>query len=261
MYRVLVLMAAGCGPVTKPQPPTSPSLFEQAQAAAAANPKNATVQFQFGEVALAERKNDVAEKAFTACLEVEPDHPLARDRRGDARLKLGKFKEAVEDFDAYLKERPMDAPRHWRRGIALYYAGKYAEGAKQFETHKLVNPEDVENAAWHFLCTARDKGVTEARKGLITVTDDPRVPMAQVQRMFAGKGTPEEVLATAAKLKEETGAGKEARFYGHLYVGLYYEATGEPKKAKEHVKTAAEKYPIGHYMWDVAAAHVKTFQK
>jgi lipoprotein NlpI len=235
--------------------------LDRAKAAARANPKDFATQFHLGEVALQQRENVTAGIAFTACHMIDPKNPEALDRRGDARLKLGLFVEAVEDFDAYLKLKPKDAPYHWRRGIALYYAGKYAEGAKQFEAHKRVNPEDVENAAWHFLCVARDKGVAEARKGLIVVTKDVRVPMAEVQKLFAGTATPDDVLAAAAKVKDGTGDGKAARFYAHLYVGLYYEATGDEKKAKEHITIAAEKYVIGHYMWDVAAAHAKTFKK
>ena len=70
-------------------------------------------------------------------------------------LKSGKFKEAIADFDKFLELRPKLAPDHWRRGIALYYAGKFDEGRKQFDLHRTVNPEDVENSAWHYLCNAR----------------------------------------------------------------------------------------------------------
>ncbi len=261
MYRFVVIALLGCAPALDDPKPGTQSAFDRAKAAAMANPKDADAQFRLGETALAERKNDVALEAFTACLAIDPNRWIALDHRGDARLKLGQFKEAVEDFDAYLKAKPKDGPQHWRRGIALYYAGKYAEGAKQFETHKTVNPEDVENAAWHFLCVARDKGVKEARKGLIVVTRDVRVPMAEVQKLFAGTATVDDVLAAAGKLTDSTESGKAARFYAHLYIGLYYEATGDEKKAKEHITTAAEKYEIGHYMWDVAAAHAKTFKK
>ena len=35
------------------------------------------------------------------------------------------------------------------------YAGRYQDCREQFESHRTVNPDDVENAAWHFLCVAR----------------------------------------------------------------------------------------------------------
>ena len=81
--------------------------------------------------------------------------------------------------------------------------------------------------------------------------------MKQVLELFAGKLKPQDVLDAAerAKLKDEE--LKEARFYAHLYVALYYESEGDAKKCLEHMTEAAEKYKIGHYMWDVAAVHLK----
>lgn len=228
-----------------------------APAAPAADPDAAKKAFDRGFKLLRERDNEAAAKAFTAALAADPKLADAYDRRGDARLKLGKFADAIADFDAYLKlaTDPKAAPEHWRRGIALYYAGKFADGAKQFETHKTVNPEDVENAAWHYLCNAKVVGREKARADLITVTRDRRVPMAEVQKLFAGKLKPEAVLAAAEKIDAKTDEGTEARFYAHLYVGLWYEAEGDAAKAKEHITAADEKYKIGHYMWDVAHVH------
>src|SRR5205085_924408 len=88
--------------------------------AGAADPAAAKAALDRGEALLARRENEAAVKAFTEAI------AAARDRRGDAYLKLGKFKEAVADFDAYLAAEPAAAPQHWRRGIALYYAGRYA---------------------------------------------------------------------------------------------------------------------------------------
>ena len=98
---------------------------------------------------------------------------------------LGRVKESVADFDKFLEARPDQRPQHWQRGIALYYAGQFEDGAKQFEIHKTVNANDVENAAWHFLCVARWKGVEAARAGLIPIEGDGRVPMMTVHKMFA----------------------------------------------------------------------------
>jgi lipoprotein NlpI len=225
--------------------------------AAELDPKNPAVPYAAGTAHLALRQNAEAVKAFTEVIKLEPKAVVALDRRGDAHLKLGNFKEAIADFDAYLKERPKDAPDHWRRGIALYYAGRFADGVKQFDLHRTVNPEDVENSAWHYLCNARANTPKKAREDLIPVSKDARVPMKQVLELFAGKLKPQDVIDAAenAKLKDE--ALKEARFYAHLYVGLYYESEGDAKKTLEHMTEAVEKYKIGHYMWDVAAVHLK----
>jgi lipoprotein NlpI len=229
---------------------------ELAEKAAEADPQNPAAPFVAGSACLALRQNAEAVKAFTRVIALDPALAAAYDRRGDAYLKLGKFQEAVADFDKFLELRPRAAPEHWRRGIALYYAGRYADGVKQFDLHRTVNPEDVENSAWHYLCNARATSPEKARKDLIPVSKDARVPMKEVLQLFAGKLNPADVLAAAESAKLDGEAKTEARFYAHLYVGLYYEAAGDAKKAEEHIKTAAEKYKIGHYMWDVARAHL-----
>ena len=228
----------------------------QAKLAAAADPKRVEPRVLLGLACGQTRDQAGAIEAFTAALALEPKNAFALDRRGDARLKSGQFAAAVADFDAVLALKPELAPEHWRRGIALYYAGKYADGAAQFETHKKANPEDVENAAWHYLCNAKVVGPAKARAQLIAVTRDPRAPMAEVQKLYAGQLKPADVLAAADKLKADTDAGKEARFYANLYVGLYHESAGDPAKRTEHLTAAVEKFKIGHYMWDVANAHL-----
>jgi lipoprotein NlpI len=193
----------------------------------------------------AHAQDDPAEKA------------VAADIRGDALLKEGKWKEAIAEFDKFLEANPKLAPQHWRRGIALYYAGRYEDGVKQFETHKTVNPQDVENAVWHYLCNVKVVGAKKAQEALIDVTKDERVPMAEIQKLFAGKLKPEDVLAAAEKTDAKTAAGVSARFYGHLYVALWYEAEGKADKVKEHLKKAVEDYKVTDYMWSVGNAHFK----
>jgi lipoprotein NlpI len=220
------------------------------------DPKNATAPFVEGLAHDRLRQNAEALKALSRAIALDPNNATAIDRRGDANLKLGKFADAVADFDKFLQMRPKYAPKHWRRGIALYYAGKFDDGRKQFELHRTDNPEDVENAAWHYLCNARATNPATARKELIPVKDDTRVPMKQVLELFAGKIKPQDVLDAAEKAKLSDEARTEARFYAHQYVALYYESEGDAKKALEHLATAVEKYKIGHYMWDVGYAHL-----
>ncbi|MBY0456588.1 MAG: tetratricopeptide repeat protein [Gemmataceae bacterium] len=221
------------------------------------DPKNPAAPLAAATAHTSLRQNEEAAKAWTKLLEIEPKAVRAYDSRGDAYHKMGKFKEAIADFDEYLKHDPKFAPDHWRRGIALYYAGRFKDGVEQFELHRKVNPEDVENSAWHYLCNARANTPKKAREDLIPVTKDTRVPMNKVLELFAGKIKPKDVLdaAEGAKLKDEE--LKEARFYANLYVALFYESEGDAKKCQEHLTAAVEKYKIGHYMWDVADVHLK----
>jgi lipoprotein NlpI len=118
-----------------------------------------------------------------------------------------------------------------------------------------VNPNDVENAAWHFLCVAKLKGLNAAREALLPVGDDPRVPMKQVLALYAGKCKPEEVLAAAEK--GEGAARRNQLCFAHLYLGLYFEALGDAAKAREHILQAAGPFRMDHYMGKVAVMHAK----
>ncbi len=232
-----------------------------AEAAAKADPRNPEPSNLAGSAHARLRDHAAAVAAFTESLKRDPKQPRVRDRRGDEYLKNGQFTEALADFDAYLEAEPTAAPEHWRRGIALYYAGRYADGVKQFDLHRTVNPEDVENSAWHYLCNARANGAAKARAALLPVGKDARVPMKEVLGLFAGKLEPADVLAAAESPALKGGRQTSARFYANLYVALYHEAQGDAKRAKEHLTTAVEKHEVPDYMWDVAKAHLGTLKK
>ncbi|TDU81753.1 lipoprotein NlpI [Prosthecobacter fusiformis] len=164
-------------------------------------------------------------------------------------------KESVAAFDSLIALVPESKPRLWQRGLSLYYTGDYKAGREQFEVHQTVNTADVENAAWHFICVARAENVEAARKALIAIEGDSRIPMQQVHELFAGKGSVEAVVKAA-----ESGEGEDLRnhrCYAHLYLGLYFEALGDEAKAKEHMLKAANDYSMDHYMGTCAQVHVK----
>src|SRR5206468_3164056 len=142
-------------------------------------------------------------------LKLNPRMADAWQNRGIIHFKLAHIDESISDFDEVIKLNPAQAPYHWQRGICYYYAGRFEEGRKQFELHQTVNPNDVENAVWHFLCVARASGLDRARAALIPIQGDARVPMAEVHALFAGRLQPEEVLAVARRgeLSSEAGAG------------------------------------------------------
>jgi len=181
--------------------------------------------------------------------------PQAVFDRAVADFLGGRVAESVVGFDTLARLEPARAPQLWQRGIALYYAGRYKDCRLQFESHRTVNPNDVENAAWHFLCVARGESVPAARAALLPVGPDSRAPMRQVYDMYRGVLKPEEVLAAA-------GDRPESQFYAHLYVGLYAEAMGDKARALEHIKAAAEdRFAMGGYMHTVARLHLNTLRR
>ena len=176
--------------------------------------------------------------------------------RAIADFHSGRIDKSVAGFDELVKLVPAITPQLWQRGIALYYAGRYNDCRSQFESHRTVNPNDVENAAWHFLCVARAESPEKARSALLPVGPDSRVPMLEIYELFRGTRKPEDVLAAA-------GARPEGQFYARLYLGLYYEALGSEGLARENITAAAaDRFArAGGYMHGVAKVHLKILQK
>ena len=225
-----------------------------------AAPKQPSGWFLRAQLHVTQRQHAQAVADYSEVIKLDPKSPNAWEARGEAYFKLGKIAESIADFDQLLERVPAQRPHHWQRGIALYYAGRFKDGKEQFEIHQTVNSNDVENAVWHFLCAARADGLAAAKKNLIPIEGDSRVPMAQVHQLFAGKAKPEDVLAAAQAAPAETRSG-EPLFYAHLYLGIYYEALGDTKQARDYIFKAAERADHNGYMGDVARVHAEILRK
>lgn len=230
------------------------SLITQAISLEPKNPLGYFTRARFHE---GNRESGKAIADYDQVIKLDPRLPDAWQNRGSEHFKLGHIKESIADFDKFIELVPQQAPHHWQRGISLYYAGRFEEGRKQFELHQTVNPNDVENAVWHFLCVARASGVEKARTLLIPIQGDGRVPMMQVHALFAGKLKPEDVLKAASASDASKRQLHRQLFYGHLYLGLYFEAVGDEGKAREHITKAATEYRTDDYMSDVARVYLQ----
>jgi lipoprotein NlpI len=224
--------------------------------------KSSEAHFLRGLAHDALRRHADAVKDFNRVIELDPKAAVAYNYRGMAHFKLAHIAEAITDFDAFLQLQPDQTPRHWQRGIAYYYAGRFDEGRRQFEGYQRVDNNDVENAVWRYLCMARAVGVEQARKDLMKVGRDRRVPMMVVYELFAGRAKPDDVLAAVDEGKPVAEERKLRQFYADLYLGLYYEAIGDKKAAREYLTKAAGEPPSPNfYMWDVARVHVELLNK
>ena len=95
-----------------------------------------------------------------------------------------------------------------------------------------------------------------AEAALLPVGPDARVPMRQIYELFRGVTTPEAVSGAA-------GAQPAAQFYAQLYLGLYFEALGDARRALDRITSAAApRYAnAGGYMHTVARVHLSLLQK
>ncbi len=171
---------------------------------------------------------------------------------GDAQLRGGKSREAVESFEKALALDPSATPHLWQYGIALYFVGRYEDGRSLFEQHRRVNPNDVENAAWHFVCAAKETDVDQARKIVLPAPRDPRPPMqAVLERLPGGEDAG---IETAVKELKGSPQYDSAEFFGNLYLGLIADAEGDLDRAVARMKAAAAT-EMTHYMADVARVY------
>jgi len=186
--------------------------------------------------------------------------------RGRIHFQQAAFEQSVRDFNRYVVLDPKIESRQWERGISMYYAKQYKQGASQFELYQTYHNQDVENSVWRFLCMVPDSGVAKARKVMLPIENDRRIPMMNVFEMYRGTASPADVLQ-AVEQGDPTKEVKSTRaFYAHLYLGLYYEVTDKPKLARKYIQLAANPQLLGHaginsYMWDVARVHWNRMQQ
>ncbi len=177
----------------------------------------------------------------------------------DVYLRAGAVDKAVKQFDRYVEMEPQTLAEMWQRGIALFFDGQFDRAAKQFEEHRRVNPHDVENAAWHYLCVAKSDSTESAKQQLLAAPNDPRPPMAEILKMLQ-TGNMDLVSARVSEFTVGSPERQDSQFYADLYLGLYADAQGETLKAHRFMTRAAEKAPR-HYMGDVARVYAAQLEK
>ena len=176
-------------------------------------------------------------------------------RKGVDAFERGEIERSLEAFDALIVMRPDQRPQLWQRGISLYYAKRLEECVAQFESHRGANPDDVENSVWHYLCVAALEGEAAARDQFFPARD-PRIPMMAVHRLYAGKGSIDDVFADATRSGQSSAQRREGSFYAHLYVALWFESRGDAERTRRHLEQALDGSDIGHFMEVVARVHL-----
>ncbi|MDR3403807.1 MAG: hypothetical protein P4L99_15020 [Chthoniobacter sp.] len=188
-------------------------------------------------------------------LKKSPNSPLILSERADLFLFLGAFPEAVADFEKVIALDPTKDAGNWRLGIAYYFAGEYAKAELQFEKYHAYDGHDRENGIWKFLAQEKIDGVAKARAEMLTYTEFDREPFPALYDMYAGKRTPDDVLAEM----ESKGLTKDpvVAFDGYYYTGLQEALLGHRIRAIELLRKAVDLMPRPEtvYMWNVARLH------
>ncbi|TWU47280.1 lipoprotein NlpI [Rubripirellula tenax] len=209
--------------------------------------------------ALRRGDRNAAIKAANEMIRDHGDNVQAIAASADVYLRAGKPSEAVEQFDRFIEQEPDQMPYLWQRGIGLFFIGEYDKAADQFAKHRVVNPNDVENAAWHFLCIAKAQTPEKAKAMVLPAPGDRREPMDEVLAMLStgDVASVQSRMDAVAKLSPGSRDAEDARFYGELYLGLYADAVGNKDKAIKHLRAAAKDAPRD-YMGDVARVYAES---
>ncbi len=201
-----------------------------------------------------EQYSQAAAKASAAAA-MASDTPQLLQHAAEILYRSGASAKSLPLFERVIELLPDSAPFNWQRGIALCSCGKFADGAKQFEAHHSVNPDDVENSAWYFLCVAKTQGLEAARRTVIPSRGDGRQPLMSVLEMLQQKLEPAQVLEAASANTQPGSQRQRAEFYAALYVGLYYDALGDSQRAATYLKHSLATGDRG-YMVDVARVYL-----
>ena len=247
---VLAAVTLGCGQATpafqERQPATQPE-------------EHRTAIRRAGEF-LRQGKYRESIKSAEKAIALKPDQYGSHVQIGTCYFMLAEMPQAIQWYDSAIEREPRLPPQLWQRGLALYYAGRFEEGKQQFETHQTYNTQDVENAVWHMLCHAKLAGVETARKSLIPISGDSRVPMKEVYLLFAGKASVEDVIE-AAQSAPVSGPSQRDQYlyYAYLYCGLFAEMQGNDAQANSLMEKAVKVNPIpkGYLMGSVAQVHLQ----
>ena len=189
----------------------------------------------------------------------QPNNVSLLQLRAETLFRVGEFEKSVKDFDKVVELRPQLKAENWQRGIALYYVGRFKDGADQFEEHHRVNPDDVENTFWFFLCLAKAESIEAARKKIIPSRGDARPPLMEIYKLVRGEVTPADVEKSIRQFTAGTSGREQAEFYGYLYLGLWFDLQGDKPKAIDYLKKSLAANDRG-YMADVGKVHLKTLQ-
>src|SRR5262249_44561491 len=97
--------------------------------------------------------------------------------------------------------------------------------------------------------------IEKARKSLLRIGRDRRVPLMTVYELFKGDAKSDDVLQSVERGKPNAAEKRVRLFYAHLYLGIWFDLTGETKKALSHLRESIEQGKIHPYMWEVARVH------
>ena len=214
-----------------------------------------------GQLNVRLRKFDAAVLDFTTAYQHAPRRPELLRLRARTHFKAGRLKDAIADWEMFTKRQPdvSQDPYLFTLGIAYAIAGRDEDARKRFEWYDVVQSNDVEAAAWHYLAVARHSGEEAAQGRLLEIKEDERIPMMQVYEMLKGSLSPGRVLAAARSGEPSPRELARSMFYANLYIGVFLEASNQPNLARIYLRRAAAGEAFGDFTLDYMREVARVF--
>lgn len=182
--------------------------IDEYSAVLVAQPRNAQLLIQRGDLYLQVREFDLAVEDYSDAIEIDNKLDAAYFGRGMALGRSGRIKEGITDLDVYIKRNPDSSLAYTKRGVRYLWLGDETSARRDFEKALVLNPQNAE--------AHDDLGVIFARK---------------------------EEYARALEHFAATVSIDPAYFKGYHNMAMVYYITQQPERALISVDRALALYP------------------
>lgn len=224
-------------PLVSGQPAELERELLEREAAARANPEDATVQVRLGDVLQDLGRLSEAAAAYNRALAIRPNDRAAREHLALVRLREGRADEALAIFSPEVAEAPPVADGPFGEGLVRLAMGDVTRAVTQLELAVGRSPENPRPATFLGLARLRQGQVTTAAallKRAVAARGDYYPAHAYLSYALTLRGDlkgAEEAARRAVDLAPESPLAREALANAHFYGGRIGEARKEVARA------------------------------
>lgn len=201
--------------------------------AAALDPDEAQAWAGQGDVLRYLERPEEALPYYDKALALAPGYADCLTGKGDALIEAGSYDEGMAALAAAAEAGPAEWTYYYR-GLGALGRGRYEDAAPAFSSVTAMSDSLFIYSCLLLYITKASAGDTAAREALAPVLAWPtRLWPRDVARLYAGEGTPAEVLAAA-------GNDSTKQCEAFCFLGYYYKFAGDAKTARFYFNKAVK---------------------
>jgi Flp pilus assembly protein TadD len=201
-------------------------------------PKDPSVLYDFGMVALRMALFPDAAAAFTEALEVKKDDSNTLYALGRAQMALANFEGARVEFDRYCQLNPLNASGRYALGMTLSAVERSAEARTQFEKSIELQPAQTESYFQLGRIDLEAGDLSAAETELTRVLQrDPR--HAEALAVMGRLKFQQKDYAAAMDLLQKAVALSDSSREAHYYLGMTYARLDRKEDSEKELATAS----------------------